>query len=116
MVFVIVEIAESTIINYQERIMKLKKTPLLILVTFLTVFLTSALNTWAVEATLNTFLVGSYDTSGSAGGIYISGDYAYVADASSGLKIIDIRNPSAPSLVGSYDTPGIAADVYVSNN
>ncbi|MFM6605702.1 MAG: hypothetical protein ACKPH3_16785, partial [Dolichospermum sp.] len=34
-----------------------------------------------------------YDTSGSAIGVQVVGDYAYVADHDSGLQIIDISNP-----------------------
>ncbi|MGE3062915.1 MAG: T9SS type A sorting domain-containing protein, partial [bacterium] len=49
-------------------------------------------------------------------GVYVSGDYAYVADRSSGLQIIDISNPSSPTLKGSYNTPGYALGVYVSGS
>src|SRR4051812_23468069 len=35
-------------------------------------------------------LVGSYDTSGSAWAVAVSGSYAFVADYGSGLQIIDI--------------------------
>ncbi|NCS55323.1 MAG: hypothetical protein GPJ23_25190 [Microcystis aeruginosa G13-05] len=48
-------------------------------------------------------LVGSYDTSGNANGVQIVGNYAYVADEGSGLQIIDISNPVAPTLKGNYD-------------
>lgn len=61
-------------------------------------------------------LIGSYDTPGSANDVYVSGDYAYVADWDSGLQIIDISNPASPVPVGSYDTPGSALDVYVLGN
>jgi len=96
--------------------MKLKKTPLLIFITFLTVFLTPAGNTWAVEPNINTTLVSSYDTQGNANEIYVLGNYAYVADGRKGLQIIDITNPKSPSLVGSHDTPGSAYGVYVLGN
>ena len=36
------------------------------------------------------------DTDGSAHGVTISGNYAYVADGYSGLAIIDISNPTKP--------------------
>ena len=35
----------------------------------------------------------SEDTSGYSLGIHVSGDYAYIADASSGLAVIDISDP-----------------------
>jgi Ca2+-binding RTX toxin-like protein len=44
------------------------------------------------------------------------GNYAYVADGSSGLQIIDISNPAAPTLAGTYDTPGYAQEVQVVGN
>jgi hypothetical protein len=59
-------------------------------------------------------LVGTYNTSGNAYGVYISGKYAYVADGASGLEVIDISNPSAPFLAGTYTTAGGALGVYVS--
>jgi hypothetical protein len=46
-------------------------------------------------------------------GIYVLGDYAYIASDFGGLQVIDISNPSAPTLAGSYDTPGFAQGVYV---
>ncbi|WP_275519449.1 DUF4347 domain-containing protein [Trichormus sp. NMC-1] len=72
--------------------------------------------------TLNTYqgvfaptLVGSYDTNGYALDVEIVGNYAYVADANSGLSIINISNPSAPTLVGNYDT-SYAMDVEIVGN
>jgi Ca2+-binding RTX toxin-like protein len=44
------------------------------------------------------------------------GNYAYVADDSSGLQIINISNPAAPSLSGTYDTTGSANGVEVVGN
>jgi hypothetical protein len=35
------------------------------------------------------------------------GPYAYVADGSEGLRVIDVSNPSSPREVGFYDTPGM---------
>ncbi len=58
-------------------------------------------------------LTGTYDTTGDAIGVHISGKYAYVADGASGLQIIDVSNPASPTLVGTYDTAGTAHDVYV---
>ncbi len=57
--------------------------------------------------------VGSYDTSGSARGVTVVGNLAYVADYTSGLQILDISTPSAPTFVGSYNTPGYAIGVAV---
>jgi hypothetical protein len=58
---------------------------------------------------------GSYDTPYSAEGIYISGNYAYVADGDS-LQIIDITNPATPVKVDGYNTSGIAYGVSVAGD
>jgi hypothetical protein len=49
-------------------------------------------------------------------GVYVSGNYAYVADHDSGLRIIDITDHGNPSLVGTCDTPGLASGVCVSGS
>ncbi|MDC0909447.1 hypothetical protein OAQ21_04935 [Flavobacteriales bacterium] len=61
-------------------------------------------------------LAGSYDTPGNAIGVTVNGSYAYVADFSSGLQIIDISNSSNPTLTGNYNTTGSAIDVTVNGN
>jgi hypothetical protein len=58
--------------------------------------------------------VGTYNTSGTAYGVTVSGKYAYVADFTPGLHIIDISNPASPSLAGTYDTSSGAVGVTVS--
>ena len=57
-------------------------------------------------------IVGSIDTYYAAD-VSISGPYAYVADGGDGIKVIDISNPSNPTIVGSVDTPQGASDVFV---
>ncbi|MTJ23844.1 DUF4347 domain-containing protein [Dolichospermum sp. UHCC 0352] len=61
-------------------------------------------------------LVGNYNTSGSAWGVQVVGNYAYVGDWNSGLQIIDISNPTTPTLKGNYDTPNYAIGVQVVGN
>jgi hypothetical protein len=51
-------------------------------------------------------LAGFYDTPGQSYDVVVSGNYAYVADGSAGLQIIDISNPAAPTLVGTYHSLG----------
>ncbi len=68
------------------------------------------------KAQLCPVLVGSYNTSGSAFGVAVSGNYAYVADHDSGLQIIDVSNASDPMRVGGYNTPNYAYGVAVSGN
>ena len=62
-------------------------------------------------------LAGNYDTPGTARGVTISGDYAYVAVGSSGLQVIDISDPTAPSYAGDYCYgPGSAWGVAISGD
>ena len=56
------------------------------------------------------------DTTGSANSVYVSGDYAYVADGVSGLAIIDISDPTNPGMPIYEDTTGSANSVYVSGD
>ena len=60
--------------------------------------------------------LGRYNTPGSAMGVTVSGDYAFVADYGSGLQIIEISDPESPNRVGQYDTPGSAYGVTVSGD
>ncbi len=55
--------------------------------------------------------IGGYATT-DARDVVVSGNYAYVADGASGLRIIDVTNPSAPSQAGIYDTT-LALGVYL---
>jgi len=55
-------------------------------------------------------------TSGEAGGVYVLGNYAYVAGWKAGLRIIDVSDPRSPKGVGYYKTPGDAWGVYVLGN
>jgi Ca2+-binding RTX toxin-like protein len=48
--------------------------------------------------------------------VQVVGSYAYVADWGSGLQIIDISNPTTPTLKGTYDTSGTAESVQVVGN
>ncbi|MDH3975172.1 MAG: hypothetical protein OEV42_12900 [Deltaproteobacteria bacterium] len=59
--------------------------------------------------------LGSVDTPGSTEKVHVSGNYAYVADGTAGIQIIDISDPANPELKGSYDT-GDASSIYVSGN
>ncbi|UCC85582.1 MAG: thermonuclease family protein [Anaerolineales bacterium] len=43
--------------------------------------------------------------------VYVAGDYAYIADNSAGLWVVDLSAPTAPAVVGTYDTPGYARAV-----
>ena len=70
----------------------------------------------ALAVDLDPQRVGGYDTSGSAYGVAVSGNYAYVADGDAGLQVI-ASNPANPQRVGGYDTSGFLANgVAVSGN
>jgi len=56
------------------------------------------------------------NTNGAAFGVYVSGDYAYVAAYDTGLAVIDISDPTNPGTPVYEDTTGIALDVYVNGD
>jgi hypothetical protein len=60
---------------------------------------------------------GTYSVgSGSAGDIFISGDYLFAAAYSGGLEVVDISDPASPFLAGNYATPLIVQSVSVSGD
>jgi len=69
----------------------------------------------------NPVLISSINTSGRTKDLQIVGDYCFLADASGGLKVINIANPYAPYFVAAYTTPyayGIWADsnyIYIAD-
>ncbi len=65
---------------------------------------------------LNVRLVGSCQTPGLAMGVAARGDYAFVADWSSGLRVISVADPAHPTEVGHADGPDSALAVVVSGN
>jgi len=67
-----------------------------------------------VSVSTNPIIFGSVNLPSDSYDIYVSEDYAYVADKQSGLQIVDVSNPASPVIVGSADTSGIAYGVYVS--
>jgi hypothetical protein len=66
-------------------------------------------------------LVSTINTSGRTKDLQIIGDYCFLADASGGLKIINIANPYVPQIVTEYTTPyayGVWADsshIYIAD-
>jgi hypothetical protein len=47
--------------------------------------------------------------------VAVAGSYAYLAQGSIGLQILDVSNPISPTLVGGLDTPGVARHIVVNN-
>lgn len=66
--------------------------------------------------TVGNGIVGIEETPDTAQALTVSGDYAFVADMTAGLQIMDISNPSNPERIGSVDTPGKALDIEVKRN
>jgi hypothetical protein len=70
----------------------------------------------------NVELVGHIDIPGSASGVAVEGNYAYIAESrvwdgsqyvGGGLRIIDVSNPAIPTEVGIYDAIGWAHGIAV---
>ena len=62
------------------------------------------------------FLKGFCKTPGAASDIFVSGDYAYVADRAMGLQVVNVSDKLNPVITGSYDTPGQAVGLFVIGN
>ena len=76
-------------------------------------------NTTAGELRLFPFTpaaVGSCATPSFPSAIAVAGDYAFVADGSSGLQVLDVSDPAHPVVVGSHDTSDYARGVAVEGN
>ena len=59
--------------------------------------------------------MGSCDTPGSAHDVSVKGDYAYVADGSSGMQVVDVADPQHPRIVGSVALPSAATHLTLSD-
>jgi hypothetical protein len=57
--------------------------------------------------------VGQCTGRGSAYGVAVDGNYAYVADWGAGLQVVSVSDPAHPTEVGYYDLPDTAWDVAV---
>jgi hypothetical protein len=58
----------------------------------------------------------SFFTPGIARAVALQGNYAYIADEESGLRIANISNPASPTAAGFFDTFGRTFDVAVSGH
>ena len=84
--------------------------------TTLSTFLESLIITLGIYLAANSQgldVIGSCPTPDKAWAIHVDGTYAYVACDSSGLEVIDVTDPTTPTIVASYDTPGRAIDLFV---
>jgi len=56
------------------------------------------------------------ETPGQAYGVFVAGNYAYVADGDQGLQVIDVSDKVTPGAPVNEDTSGTAYGVFVSGN
>jgi hypothetical protein len=59
---------------------------------------------------------GTYMTPGDSERIRVEGDIAYMVNPSSGIRLIDISNPTAPQEIGVCCPSSVPADVFVTGN
>lgn len=64
----------------------------------------------------NIKLIGSCYPYYFAEGIFIEGNYAYIADNIDGIQIVDIKEKYKPEIIGMIDTNGEANDLYIEND
>jgi hypothetical protein len=62
------------------------------------------------------YTAGIYDTPGYAEDVFVTGDYAFIADASAGIEVLDISVPSNPIEVGFHSTLGAAYGIFMPQN
>jgi hypothetical protein len=68
------------------------------------------------QDSLNVTKLGGYAYWEEAFDVVVSEDIAFVATFTTGVKIVDISDPTEPQEIGSYDTPGRATDFAVTGN
>lgn len=61
----------------------------------------------------NPSTIGTWDSPGSAEGVFVSGAYAYVADGPFGLRVLDLSNPASPQPLASAFDDSFVFDVTV---
>jgi len=54
---------------------------------------------------------GLYGLPGSSEGVFVSGNYAYLAGGTGGLQILNVSNPSAPQFVSELNSPGYGCEL-----
>lgn len=77
---------------------------------FVAILLFMAAPSFAQDS-LNVRRIGQMTASGQAVAVEVRDTFAYVADGTDGLRVLNISNPSQPYEVSYYDTPGSAREV-----
>jgi hypothetical protein len=77
----------------------------------------SGLDFVVTRASVQLIEVGFSDELGSPHDVFVSGNYAYIADSFNGLRVVNVSDPANPQQVGSFDPPGSrrAQGVYFSD-
>ncbi|MCX6840864.1 MAG: hypothetical protein NTX53_01005, partial [candidate division WOR-3 bacterium] len=68
---------------------------------------------WDVTTPTSPYRLGFLARADHAFAVAVSGNYAFVADRDSGLRVISVADPGNPYQVSRLDTPGDAVDVAV---
>jgi hypothetical protein len=71
--------------------------------------ITSEVATPTPELPVQIFEAGTNNKLGSPHDVVVNGDYAYIADSYSGLRVVDISDPTDPQEVGFFDPGGSTA-------
>ena len=61
----------------------------------------------------NPTITGRYDMPGFCEDMFLAGNYAYVANGTSGLRVIDVSDPEHPEARGNIDIQSQAIDVFI---
>jgi hypothetical protein len=64
----------------------------------------------------NPAVIGEHWTAGKSYDVQLRGDYAYIANGSSGLTVVDLANPEEPVIVETFEVPTIAKDLFIDDN
>ncbi|GAG84631.1 unnamed protein product, partial [marine sediment metagenome] len=64
----------------------------------------------------NPSLIIQYSIANAIMDVHVSGSYAYVTYFDAGMHVVDVSNPSNPSIVGTCPTPRWGERIFVSGN
>jgi len=76
------------------------------------ILLSSTIACFAVDS-LNVTRVGYYNTEAVARDAVVVGSRAYIADAYSGVVVVDVTDPTFPTFISAFDTPGEASALSI---
>jgi hypothetical protein len=74
------------------------------------------LSTIDISSPTSPVQVGSFDVQTLSYDVAALGEYAYVGNGESGLRVVNVSDPAQPSEAALYDTPGNTNDVAVKGN